>query len=347
MSRRLAWRVLAGAVFMGAQVGCMRFGHETQPFLPPMVPSEPALQSKNELPPHEAAKACLAAAQEMDKGGFPDKAIAYYEKAREHNPRLNVSRRLAVLYDRQGDQARALAEYEKALDANPKDADLLNDVGYFYYQRHDAVEAEKWFREAVKQNPKHQRAWVNLGLALGRQGRYEESYEAFAKAVTPAEARYNVGAVLANQGAQLMQERNYEEARRKHEEAKQALRQALSLDPNLAKARAVLAVLENPPPEPDPSVFDPKLPPGKRLAAAAHPAGRGMRERTDRRPAAPPPSTSAPPRPLPPEIEAIHDRTMPATKPIIVTPSPAPAHPPAAADPGGVPAIIGFEGYTD
>ena len=90
-----------------------------------------------------------------------------------------VSRRLAVLYDKQGDHSRAAVEYRTALQQAPHDADLLCDFGYFHYERGDHAEAEREFRAALKENPQHQKAWVNLGLTLGRQGREAESIEAF------------------------------------------------------------------------------------------------------------------------------------------------------------------------
>ena len=78
-----------------------------------------------ELPPARAAEACLASARELEKHGYEADAIVQYEKARQDNPRLTqVSRRLAVLYDRQGNAQRALAEYQLALKVQPRDADL-------------------------------------------------------------------------------------------------------------------------------------------------------------------------------------------------------------------------------
>lgn len=185
-----------------------------------------------ELPPQKAAEVCLATARELEKVGSEAEAILQYEKARQQDPKLTqVSRRLAVLYDRQCDYTHALAEYEQALKQTPKDADLLNDLGYCHYERGDWAEAEKYLRQAVALKPDHKRAWVNLGLALGSQERYPESYEAFAKAVTPAEAHANVGVIQAQQG--------------KTAEARASLQQALTLTPELKSARAVLARVEN------------------------------------------------------------------------------------------------------
>jgi Tfp pilus assembly protein PilF len=184
-----------------------------------------------ELPPEQAAQVCLATARELEKSGYQAEAIRGYEKARQADPRLaGVARRLAVLYDKQGDHSRAAVEYHTALQQAPHDADLLCDFGYFHYERGDYDEAEKWLRKSIEAKPEHQKAWVNLGLTLGRRGREAESIEAFTKVVPPAQAHYNLGMVLGSEG--------------RTEEAKKALRQALALDPDLRPARAALAKLE-------------------------------------------------------------------------------------------------------
>ena len=49
-----------------------------------------------------------------------------------------------MLYDAQGDSARSLAEYNKALESDPKNANLLSDLGYYYYEREDLAQAERF-----------------------------------------------------------------------------------------------------------------------------------------------------------------------------------------------------------
>ena len=124
-----------------------------------------------ELPPKEAARACLVAAEEMQNNGHTQQAILLYEKARNYDPSLkSVSHHLAVLYDAQGDSARSLAEYNKAMASDPKNPNLLSDFGYYYYERGNFSEAERWLRRALTIDPNHQKALSNLGLALGGTG---------------------------------------------------------------------------------------------------------------------------------------------------------------------------------
>jgi len=191
------------------------------------------IASKSELPPKEAAKACLVTADEMVRSGYRREAAALYERARQLDPsQQQVCRYLAVLYDEIGTDSQALAEYNHAVRLAPKDPDLLNDFGYFYYRRHDMHQAEQWFCAAIAQSPQHERAWVNLGLTLGETERYQESFDAFSKVLSTAAAHSNVGMILARHG--------------RTEEASRALKQALILDPSIKQPRALLAYLDAP-----------------------------------------------------------------------------------------------------
>jgi Tfp pilus assembly protein PilF len=183
-----------------------------------------------ELPPEQTAELAQAAAEELEKQGHEVEAIAQYENARQHDPHRPVARRLAVLYDRVGDDQRALKEYDRAVQAAPRDAELLNDRGYFHYERGEWAEAEQWLRRALEVDPQQARATINLGLVLARQERYEESLATFQRVLPDAQARCNVGMVLAQQG--------------KASAAWNALEAALQLDPHLTQARAVLGKLE-------------------------------------------------------------------------------------------------------
>jgi tetratricopeptide (TPR) repeat protein len=211
-------------------VGCQSVSGPAPTAVAPATGQASAREEKD-LPPQESAKVCLKTAQTLENNGAEMQAIALYEKARNENPKLAyLCRRLGVLYDRQGNFTRALEEYQKALLANPRDFEVLNDVGYSYYTRGKMPEAEKYLRQAVEVNPNYTRAWVNLGMVLGAEQRYEESLDAFAKAVPPAQAQSNLGFILTAQG--------------KRTEAMMAYRSALLMDSNLVAARGALDKLE-------------------------------------------------------------------------------------------------------
>ncbi len=190
----------------------------------------------HELPPRQAAELCEVAGRELEQNAREAEAIAQYERARQLDPkRTHLARKLAVLYDRQGDATHAGKEYHEALRLSPHDADLFNDVGYFHYQSGNLPEAENWLRGALKEKPAHERAAVNLGIVLGKQGRFDESLKSFSLVLAPAQARCNVGMLMALAG--------------RTDEARSAIRQALQLEPGLRQAQVLLARLEKPTPE--------------------------------------------------------------------------------------------------
>jgi Tfp pilus assembly protein PilF len=174
----------------------------------------------------------MTLAQKMAREGQTVEAIVQYEKARQNDPGLSgtVAWRLGILYDLGGDPARALVKFQEALKEFPKDPDLLTDIGYCHYNRGEWAQAEKYLRQALARAKKHQRAHMNLAMALCQQGKIEESLAEFTTVVSKAEAQANVGFLLLTQ--------------RRPEEAKQAFLKALELEPHLEKPRKALAKME-------------------------------------------------------------------------------------------------------
>jgi tetratricopeptide (TPR) repeat protein len=211
---------------------------------PPLIgPDAGGHTPQTELAPKDAAVACLAAAQDLDRGGKVTEAIYLYEKARGQDPKANAvaTRRLAVLYDLAGDFDKASAEYATLIQANPKDAQLLNDLGYSHYSRGDWARAEQYLTQATALDPSLKRGWINLGLVLAATDRPDAALAAFTRAGTEAEARSNMGFALAAQG--------------KTQEAVEQYRTALKLQPGLGVAQRGLDVLMNPPKPADKNVM--------------------------------------------------------------------------------------------
>ena len=195
--------------------------------------SKDSKQAEGELPPQEAARACLVAAEQMQNSGQVKQAILLYEKARRNDPSLkSVAHHLAVLYDAQGDSARSLSEYNKAVESDPKNPSLLSDLGYYYFEREDLPEAEQSLRKALAIDPKHQKALTNLGMVLAAEKRFDESFAVFSQAVGPAAAHSNVGVLLAKQG--------------RNDDARKEFHAALALDATLKQPKAFLEYLDRP-----------------------------------------------------------------------------------------------------
>ncbi|MFO0796817.1 MAG: tetratricopeptide repeat protein [Gemmataceae bacterium] len=223
------------------------------PLLPsgPTGPASATPPKQTELPANESAALTLAMAEGLEKDGKDADAAACYERARALDPAVadRAAHRLAILYDRNDEQAKAMAEFTSLLKKRPRDAALLCDVGYSHYNRGRWAEAEGHLRKAVAADRTSKRAWNNLGLALAMQGKEREAVECFEKAVTPAEAQANLGFCLTVQG--------------KRDEAKAAYQRALALEPALRTAQTALARLEAPPTAPGAGLTLPDAPPGE------------------------------------------------------------------------------------
>ena len=184
-----------------------------------------------EIPNKDAAKLQFAVANEQLRHGFDADALSRYEKARQLDPNLKgVAHPVAVIHDTRGDHSLAIAEYRKAIQEKPRDPNVLNDMGYSYYLKGDWTKAEEAFRASIKikDNP---RAWNNLGLALGQQGKYREAFAAFEKATDAAHAYGNLGFIYLTQG--------------KTENARRAYQNALERDPTFDLARQILAQIDS------------------------------------------------------------------------------------------------------
>lgn len=230
---RLARQFGLGLGMMATSVGCLTATSSSTPIRVETSLGNSTIGKDTKLPDKDTAEIHFSIANELEQNGYWADAADRLEKARQLDSKYkNVSRRLALLYDKTGNERKALDEYEKALELTPKDADLISDLGYCHYNRGRWTEAETCFRRALAINPKHKKANNNLGLALAQQGKEAEAMVAFLKVNRPAEAKANLAFVLAAQG--------------KKAEAKIKYQEALKLEPGLAIAQNGYMSLEAP-----------------------------------------------------------------------------------------------------
>lgn len=245
------------------------------------IPLEP--DSSTETLSHaETVRLLVVHGDKLVEHGREAQALAQYEKARSLQPDYpGLAHKLALLYDRLAQDQKALAEYQRALQQQPHDPQILNDLGYFHYQRGRFAQAEHYFRQALAMCSRHQNratAWftqpfapkpaentiqqrvlINLGLALAQQDKFQEAYAAFTQVLPPAPAHYNLAVVLLQRAGHLPE---HEATRQQHyrELARQHLQHALRLDPSLRLARALLEELDKPRPanqsSPEPNQTD-------------------------------------------------------------------------------------------
>ncbi len=139
-----------------------------------------------------------------------------------HNETVQAHLTLAEKLASEGRPDESIKELLRARKLDPQ-ADVSPALARMY--------AVQNYRKALDVDPKYKTGWLNLGLALGQQGKYEDSLAAFEKAVRPAEARCNLAFVLCTQ--------------RKFDQARKLYQEALEMDPSLTLARKGLNRLKS------------------------------------------------------------------------------------------------------
>jgi len=237
--RRTRQLALTASFGLAVLSGCVGTRSESLLDLRPTPTAAPSSASsppsQEELSSKESASLSLAMAESLEKQNKESEALVYYENARQLDPALNerAARRLAILYDRHDQQAKGMIEFQQLLQKYPRDSSLLNDVGYSNYNRGQWKEAETYLLRATKADRTNKRAWINLGMTLAQQGKYDEAFVVFTKAVSSAEAHANLGFVKASQP-------------NRRAEAIESYRQALTIEPTLEVAQKALKRLEAP-----------------------------------------------------------------------------------------------------
>ncbi|MDA0834261.1 MAG: HEAT repeat domain-containing protein [Planctomycetota bacterium] len=155
-----------------------------------------------------------------------DEYLKLYEKTPED---ARVCHRLGIVSARMGNQLEAQRYFELATKLEPKNAEIWTDFGYMLLQSEKYQEAESALNEALRMQPKNSRALSNLGLTYGYQDRMEESFTAFRKAGSDAEAHANIAYIYLQMGKPDLATRHFS--------------RALTLDPSIKPAGQALIQL--------------------------------------------------------------------------------------------------------
>lgn len=140
-----------------------------------------------------------------------------------------------------GDIAMARKMYREAIDyyregfkVDSKDSAILaNKIGIAYHQMMDLGTAQKYYKRAIKLNPKYSEAINNLGTIYYAKKSYRRAINQYKKAIRLAP---NSASIYSNLGTAYF-------ARKKYEDASKAYQQALSLDPEVFEHRSTQGVL--------------------------------------------------------------------------------------------------------
>lgn len=148
------------------------------------------------------------------------------EEVRRLRARSLYEQGLRSLADRQ--VSLGLSSLKEAVQLDPANPVFHNALGVLLLDLRKPAEAQAEFQKAVELDPSYAEAHHNLGLSFAEQGHYEQAIVAYRKALsqpiypTPEVGYYNLGRAYAQVG--------------KPQEAEEALRTAIQLQPKLGAA---------------------------------------------------------------------------------------------------------------
>ncbi|MFN7998219.1 MAG: tetratricopeptide repeat protein [Bryobacteraceae bacterium] len=147
----------------------------------------------------------LDVAQDFDRQGKLEPAVAANEKALEFDPALARAHvNLISLYGRLHQYEKAEEHYRLAVALDANAADGHYNYGVMLMRLGRYRDAESAFGKAVAADPDHADARNNLGDVFQRQRRFSEAESEFRKAIASRpefpQAHFNLGRLLVNRG---------------------------------------------------------------------------------------------------------------------------------------------------
>lgn len=181
--------------------------------------------------PKDPAKIHLAYGQWQEQMGQQAEARDSYSKVLEDQPKnLDALLGMARVDQAGGLMGDAEERLKKAHKLAPKDPRVQASYGNFYAAKQEWDKAVECHQAAVKAAPNDPRYQFLLGVALARSGDVDAAYPYFVRSLGDAEAHYNLGLILHEQGDRAG--------------SLEQIEQALALKPDLTQAQAMLERLQ-------------------------------------------------------------------------------------------------------
>src|SRR6187431_812227 len=137
--------------------------------------SELAVATINE----RAAEEFFRKAQEAETNGQHERAVDFYERTLHENPdHESACFNLAVLYDRQADDAKAIELYERICTSPPVHLNALMNLALLYEDNNHYEEAHRCLDAVLRTDPNHERARLYMrDVESARSMYYDEDGE--------------------------------------------------------------------------------------------------------------------------------------------------------------------------
>lgn len=114
--------------------------------------------------------------KEHISAGNDDQALELLSQAFEVDPtNTDVLVGKAQIFIRKKEYDKAERCLEIALSQDKDDYDVMHEMGVLYFSKRNLPLAEIWFQDAIRTNPNHEYAWLNLGCTLMKMNDYSRA----------------------------------------------------------------------------------------------------------------------------------------------------------------------------
>jgi tetratricopeptide (TPR) repeat protein len=210
--------------------GCVSDASPGKPPGFPWVTESEVPQTRGQL--KNPAGLDLSYAQWQEQLGNLNEAKDGYSRVLNSQPHsLDALLGLARLEQLAGHSEAAEMAFRQVVKEVPGNAQALDALGQFYVGEKRLPEAISTLEQATRIAPDDAVCRHHLAVALARSGDTAQALAQFTKAVGEAEAHYNVGYILYEQGRKDLAEREF--------------LQAVTLQPNLTSAQTMLDELRH------------------------------------------------------------------------------------------------------
>ena len=128
----------------------------------------------------EASEDLVKLGEDLANDRHHDKALAYFNKAIEINPKNDFAwGDRGLMLDKQGRKNEALESFSRALEINSSNSITWHNKGLTLMRSNKLSESIECFDKAIEIDAKYAKAWYNRGRAMSMLGKTNESQTSF------------------------------------------------------------------------------------------------------------------------------------------------------------------------
>ncbi|MEW4561247.1 tetratricopeptide repeat protein [Bremerella sp. JC770] len=155
----------------------------------------------------------MSFARLSERNGDNVKAKKLYRHILSEEPENRVAlHRMGVISGKEGQYDQAIEYLTHATTIGDPSAEVLSDLGYVYYLKHDQELAKTTLERALLEDPDYEAARTNLAVVYAELGQYDIALGHFRQVTSEAEALSNLAYIQSQRGDLKLAEQNYSRA---------------------------------------------------------------------------------------------------------------------------------------